>query len=204
MRRWWVWLACSLQPEVKGSSHLCGVVVGKGTDILRWHFSRKQNKYLEWFFFSLLNRKTFLISPKKLSTFVLLRNWLLDIACSLLANLIESLFSLVIASWTVSAEGLLLLFFNWFYLFIWLHWVLVTAWQALSCREWDPVSWPGIEPRVRCIRSPESQPLNWQGRPWGSSFKLNGSFHSSGSQLGTVMSPRRHWVMSGDMLFPSF
>ena len=164
--------AAPWSPE-RQSSHLCGVVVGKGTDILRWHFSRKQNKYLEWFFFSLLNRKTFLISPKKLSTFVLLRNWLLDIACSLLANLIESLFSLVIASWTVSAEGLLLLlFFNWFYLFIWLHWVLVTAWQALSCREWDPVSWPGIEPRVRCIRSPESQPLNWQGRPWGSSFKL--------------------------------
>ena len=98
VRRWWVWLACSLQPEVKGSSHLCGLVVGEGTDILRWHFSREAGYDIYIYFFFFLKRKTFLVSSKKLSTFVLPRNWLLDIACSLLANLIESLFSLVIAS----------------------------------------------------------------------------------------------------------
>ena len=40
------------------------------------------------------------------------------------------------------------------YLFIWLHWVLVTACGVFSCGMWDLVPWLGIEPRPPALGPP--------------------------------------------------
>ena len=53
-------------------------------------------------------------------------------------------------------------FKKYFYLFIWLHWVLVTARGLLACHMWDLGPWPRIEPGPPALGA--QSPSHWTTR----------------------------------------
>ena len=60
-----------------------------------------------------------------------------------------------------------------FYLFIWLHWILVAAGRIFSCGMWNLVPQPGIKPRPPALGA--WSPSHWATRkvPWASFLYTN-------------------------------
>ena len=56
------------------------------------------------------------------------------------------------------------------------YFLLYLAVPGLGCSMWDPVSWPGIEPRPACVGNTESQALE----QWGSPHSMPFLKHNSG------------------------